>query len=329
MTANVTKTVSTFPSAGRYRADGDAARISVKTWTPDGVGGGHPPTAILQLNHGMQEYIDRYDAFARTVAAHGWLVVGMDFIGHGDSVDDASQLGYTGVALSGGRNPLVEDMHALRRRTQAQWPGVPYVMFGHSMGSFVLRAYLAAYADDTLSGAVISGTGAMAPGMVTLAKTLLGVLGVVQNPEHRSMLFAALSIGPYNKPFADHGKARTQFEWLSRDPQRVDQYVADQRCGGVFSLAADRLLMDVIARCNAPSAFQSTPKDLPLLLVSGEADPVGEMGAGVTKVADAYRAAGVRDVTLNLFPQARHELLNETNRDEVTADILAWLAAHL
>ena len=327
MPGDVQKTVSAFPSAGQYEA-GHEASISVKTWVSSQVDEQHPPKGVLQLNHGMVEYIDRYDAFARAAAGRGWLVVGMDFLGHGDSVTDASQLGHTGLALPDGRNPLIEDMHTLRRRTQAQWPGVPYVMFAHSMGSFVLRAYLGLHGEG-LSGAVISGTGTMSAGMIRLAKGLLAVLGVFNKPSHRSALFAKLSLGAYNKPFEKNGGARTEFDWLSRDTEQVDRYVADPRCGGTFTLAADRLLIDAMARANAPWTYEHTPKDLPLLLMSGGDDPVGGAGVGVRAVADAYRAAGVRDVTLRLYPQARHELLNEINRAEVTHDLLDWLDARL
>jgi len=321
----ISKTTSVFPSAGRYDAGGPAASIAVKTWTPDGVTPDNPPRSILQINHGMCEYVDRYDAFARAAAGRGLLVVGMDFIGHGDSVTDASQLGFTGPALPGGGNVFVDDMHTLRQRTQAAWPGVPYVMLGHSMGSFVLRAYLAQHGDG-LAGAVISGTALMAAPMVGVAKALLGVLGVFHKPEYRSPFFEGMSVGPYNKPFTPKGGvARTPFEWLSRDTAQVDKYAADPRCGFVFSLAADRLMIDVLARANAASAYQSTPKSLPLLLVSGTADPVGGMSKGVTTVAEAYRRAGVGDVTLKLYEDGRHEMLNELNRDEATEDILNWV----
>ncbi|MCL2783369.1 MAG: lysophospholipase, partial [Propionibacteriaceae bacterium] len=301
--SDVMKSESAFASVGRYEIGGDAASICVKTWAPTDASSDRPPVAVLQLNHGMVEYIDRYDAFARAVAAQGWLVVGMDFLGHGDSVVNAGQLGHTGVALPNGRNALIEDMHALRQRTQTQWPDVPYIMFGHSMGSFVLRAYLAEHGDG-LAGAVISGTGTMSGGMVHLAKALLWGIGLFHKPDYRSKFFEAMSIGPYNKPFEKGG--RTEFDWLSRDNEQVDKYVADPRCGGVFTLAADRLLIDSIALANAPTAYEHTPKQLPLLLISGGSDPVGGMKSGVTKVADAYRHAGVQDVTLKLYDDARH-----------------------
>ena len=315
--ADVTKTNSTFDSAARYAADLPPAAIAVKTWV-----GTDPPKAILQLNHGMAEYIDRYDAFARAVAARGWLVVGMDFIGHGDSATDDDQLGFTGVALPDGRNVLLEDMHALRQRTQAEHPGLPYFMFAHSMGSFVLRAYLALHGSG-LAGVVLSGTGTMASPMIAAAKAILACLGVAHKPDYRSPFFHAMSIGPYNKPFEKAG-ARTDCDWLSRDEDQVDLYVADPRCGGLFTLAANRLLIDAAARAGEASTFAGTPTSLPLLMISGDRDPVGGMGKGVTQVAETYRRAGDA-VTLRLFADARHELLNELNREEVIAEVIAWL----
>ncbi|MCL2470942.1 MAG: alpha/beta hydrolase [Propionibacteriaceae bacterium] len=327
MARSVIKTGSSFHSAGRYTAD-EPARIAVKTWAPAGVGPDQPPVAILQLNHGMSEHINRYDRFARKAAERGWLVVGMDFLGHGDSVDERRQLGFSGPPLPGGRNVFLEDMHRLRVRTQAQWPDIPYFMFGHSMGSFVLRAYLEEHSDG-LSGAIICGTAAMSPLMVTFGKGLLTALGTVYPPEHRSRLFAVMSIGPYNKPFEKKGRARTQFEWLSGDDRQVTGYMSDPSCGFMFTLSCDRLLMDSLARANAPAAYRHVNKDLPLLLLSGGADPVGGMGKGVRKVARAYQRANVHDVTLHIYPGDRHELLNERNRGQVTSDILTWIDAHL
>jgi len=325
--ASVTKTNSSFESAACYSADSGPAVIAVKTWALDDVASGNqPPKAILQMNHGMAEYIDRYDAFAREVAALGWLVVGMDFIGHGDSAPLPEQLGYTGLALPDDRNVFLEDMHTLRKLTQAAYPGVPYFMFGHSMGSFLLRAYLG-HNGVGVTGAIISGTGVMAQQMVVMAKGLLGFLGLTHKPNYRSPFFTAMSIGAYNKPFEKAG-ARTPCDWLSRDNEQVDKYIADPRCGFMFTLAADKLLMDAIELANHPITYSKTPRDLGLLLISGGDDPVGNAGIGVTQVMNGYHSL-MKDVTMKLYPHGRHEMLNEINRDEVTADIIAWLEAHL
>jgi len=324
MVAALTCARSTFPSVGRYRADEDPALIVVKTWSAGEYGPDRRPRGILQINHGMTEHIDRYDHFAKTIAARGWLVVGMDFIGHGDSAPEPDQLGHAGVALPRGRNIFVEDMGELRRLTQQQWPDVPYVMFGHSMGSFVLRAYLAERAAG-LAGAILCGTGTQPQALLQGVRGVLGRLERARLVDHRSALFDRLTVGANNKPFEVRGQARTPFEWLNRDAAQVDLYMADPRCGFSFTLSADFALMDAFAKAESKAAYRGLPPGLPILLVSGSDDPVGGQGRGPRQVAAAYRAAGVGRVHLKLYPGARHEILHELNRDEVEGDIADWL----
>jgi alpha-beta hydrolase superfamily lysophospholipase len=316
----MTKTTQSLPSAARYEAgDAQPAALAVKLWAPDG-----EPKAVLQLHHGMVEYIDRYDAFATSAADRGYLVAGLDFIGHGDSATPA-QLGHTGVPPADGSNVFVADAAAFRDHLDALYPGLPHFIFGHSMGSFVVRAYLAQRGAG-LAGAVIMGTGTVPAATVKSAAGLLGLFGRFYPPDHHSPFFAKLVLGANNKPFAKGG--RTPFDWLSRDPAEVDKYIADPRCGGTFTLAANRQLLQAFSLASDPAAYDATPKDLPLLVVSGQADPVGGMGAGVRQVVQAYRAAGVKDVTCLLYPEARHEILNETNKAAVAGDLLDWLDAH-
>jgi alpha-beta hydrolase superfamily lysophospholipase len=315
------KTISSFPSAGAYTAGGAPAEISVKTWAPPG-----EPRAVLQLNHGMAEYIDRYERFALAAAGRGYLVVGMDFIGHGDTAPEAGEISHMGISLPGGRNVLVEDMHTLRTTTAAAHPGLPYFLFGHSMGSFALRAYLGQHGDG-LAGAIVCGTGHLPPATLRFAQGFLRFLGLVHKPDYRSEFFAQLTLGAHNKPFEKPGPARTKFDWLTRDEAEVDAYVADPRCHVTFSLSANRYLIDAYRRASDPATFAATPAGLPLLLISGSADPVGLMGRSPLKVKELYEASGHSDVTLNLYDGARHELLNEVNRDDVTRDVLEWLEA--
>ncbi|MDR1806830.1 MAG: alpha/beta hydrolase [Propionibacteriaceae bacterium] len=315
MSDDVTTSESFFPSAGRFRRD-VPAQIAVTTWAPPG-----PPKAVLQLNHGMAEHIDRYDALARLAAGRGYLVVGMDFIGHGDSVEDPAQLGHAGLPMPSGRNVFLEDMGELRRRTQAQYPDLPYFMFGHSMGSFVLRAYLEDHGEN-LAGAIICGSGAISRALLAGGQCLLWAVSLVRPPDYRSKLFFQMSLGQYNKPFAQN--ARTEFDWLSRDPAEVDLYLNDPRCAFLFSLTANAALLDASWRAGSPAAFTGPPLQLPLLIVSGACDPVGGMGAGVTGVARQYERAG-KDVTLKLYDDVRHEIINDYNRDAVMADLLDWL----
>jgi alpha-beta hydrolase superfamily lysophospholipase len=314
----VSTTTFTYASTGAYQP-GQPAEITVQVWEPEG-----RPKAVLQLAHGMVEFIGRYDAFAQAAAARGWAVVGADFIGHGDSAPEG-MIGHTGLALPNQRNVFLEDFHTLRSLAEDRFPGVPISLFGHSMGSFVVRAYLAEHGLG-VAAAVICGTGSVPAATLSFARGVLALLSLQYKPDHRSEWFKRLTLGANNKPFEKAG-ARTEFDWLSRDEAEVDKYIADPRCGATFTLAANKVLIDAFAR--AERAYAATPKALPLLLVSGEEDPVGGNGAGVTAVATRYEEAGVTDVTVRLYEGARHELLNETNRAEVATDVLDWLDAHL
>jgi len=325
MAPEIQLTHSEFPSAGSYQKGGEPARIHVLSWADAAITTAHPPRGVIQLNHGMCEYVARYDPLARALAACGWLVVGMDFIGHGDSAPEPGQLGYTGWPLPDGLNVFVEDLATLRRRIQQRWPDLPLVLFGHSMGSFVLRAYLADHGAG-LAGAIICGTGTLPRPLLRGGLGALTALERSHGPEHRSAWFDRLTVGAYNKPFARRG-ARTDFDWLSRDPAAVDAYVSDPRCGFLFTLAANRQLLDAFSRAEAPEAYQTTPRDLPLLVISGADDPVGGQGQGVRRVAARYRATGLSQLRLKLYPGARHEILHEINRAEVIRDLVAWVNA--
>jgi alpha-beta hydrolase superfamily lysophospholipase len=196
------------------------------------------------------------------------------------------------------------------------------------MGSFVLRSYLSQHGAG-LTAAVACGTAYMAPAMVDTGKAVLGLMGLFRKPDFRSDFFANISTGPYNKPFQKGAGPFTGSEWLSRANDDVSTYVEDPRCGFIFTLSADRLMMDALGRANSPRGFAAVPHNLPLLLISGGDDPVGGQGKGVARVAHNYRSAGMTDVTLKLYPGARHELLNETNADEVVADVIAWITTKL
>lgn len=296
----------------------DDTPLHVRRWLPDG-----EPTAVVQVAHGMAEHSGRYERFAQALTGAGYAVYAEDHRGHGRTSGGADT-GY--LADSDGWNAVVEDLAAVTAHATSEHPGLPVAFFGHSMGSFLGRSYAMAHGSD-LAALVLCGTagdpgalGKVGGGVAALEARTLG-------RRHTSKLMNTLTFGQYNAAFKP---TRTDFDWLSRDPAEVDAYIADPRCGEVFTAGFYGDLLGGLDRINRDDQVARIPSGLPVLLISGDKDPVGgKAGKGVTAVAGQLRKAGVRDVTLTLYPGARHELLNETNRDEVTADVLAWLGEHL
>lgn len=282
-------------------------RLDYRMWLPEG-----EPKAVIQLVHGMAEHIDRYDATARALTGHGFAVVGHTHLGHGSA---AKIKGYFGE--KDGWQHLIDDVHLLRQRTQRYHPGVPYILLGHSMGSFVVRCYLMQYAQG-LAGAILSGTGFFPKPVALLGLGVAKLVCLFGGEKKPSKLINGIAFGGSNKLFKP---ARTDFDWLTRDEAIVDSYVADPYCGFIFTGGGYR---DFFTGLNRLTKVQGVPEGLPVLLFSGEKDPVGS-GNGVNKVADQLRAAGVKQVDVKLYPDGRHEMFNELNRDEVWQDVAAWV----
>ena len=276
--------------------------------------------AVFQISHGMIEFIERYEPFAAFLADKGYMVVGHDHLGHGKTAKTPEDWGY----FADGESPeiLIGDMNKLR--TLSQEPDKPYFMLGHSMGSFYARQYLCEWGDE-LDGAIIMGTGFQPKALVQLARTICRVLAVFHGWHYRSKLVARLSFLGYNKGL----EGRTAHDWLNRDPVEVDRYRADERCTFIFTLNAYYSMFSGILRLYDPALLARVPKDLPLLFLAGDADPVGEQGAGVKRAVKSLLDAGVKNIEVKLYPSARHELLVELNREEVFADIGDWLERRL
>ena len=282
--------------------------IHVHLWLPEG-----PVKAVVQIVHGMAEYIDRYADTARDLCARGFAVAGHNHRGHGKECP-TNQLGY--FADENGWDLLIEDIRAVAQSLKSRFPGLPRILLGHSMGSFAVREYVLRYPDD-MDAVVLSGTGTY-PAPVCRAGHLLASA----IPKKKiAKVVDAIAFSANNKPFAPN---RTPFDWLSRDEKQVDKYVADPLCGFVFTAGAYRdFFGGLLALCKT-ERLASLPKSLPVLFISGANDPVGK-DQGVRRCAEQWQAAGVKDVTVRLYENARHELFNETNRDEVIADLAQWI----
>ncbi len=292
--------------------------VQAVQWLPE-----HPPRGVVQLVHGISEHMGRYAPFARFLTDHGFAVCGHDHLGHGRTARGPEEYGFLGE--QDGWNYLVQDVRALRERMGEIFPGIPYVLFGHSMGSFVARTYLIRW-PGTLDGCILSGTGQEKAPLVAFGKAASRLLCALRGPNTRSKLITDLSLGAYNRQFRPN---RTQNDWISRDEAVVDAYNADPLCQFVPTVGMFRDMMEGLQFIGNPNNVSRMDPNTPILLCSGDQDPVGSCGKGVERVAALFRAAGVKDLTVRLYPGGRHEILNEQNREEVYADLLHWLEAHL
>ena len=302
----------TFPSA-----DGKTQIHSVE-WLPDG-----EVRAVLQIAHGVSEYILRYKPFADYLPAHGFAVVGHDHLGHGSSTTPDGKPMYFGP--KGSWNWVVQDIETRRRLAKERFPNTPYLMLGHSMGSFLLRTYLIRF-PGTVDGAIIMGTGQMTAPLVAGGKLVAAVESLRVGESNASSVVQLLAFGTYNKIFAPN---RTGFDWLSVNTENVDRYIADPLCGGNPSIGLFREMLGGISLIGNPERVKQMDPATPILLISGAMDPVGDCGKGVQRVYDLFRKAGVRDLTLKLYPELRHEILCETDRETVFEDVYRWLRSKL
>jgi alpha-beta hydrolase superfamily lysophospholipase len=287
-----------MPSSTFGYTSADGMQIAAYRWDPDG-----PPRAAVQLTHGMGEHARRYEHVARALNDAGFVVYAQDHRGHGASADPDA-LGDLG---KGGWPGLVDDIGLLSAKIRSDHPGLPLILLGHSMGSFAVQQYLFGHSADA-DAVVLTGTAAI--------DLLEGALDLDQ----------PIDLSAFNAPFAP---ARTDYDWLSRDEAMVDAYVADPRCGFGIDTASGKAMFVGARRGADPAQVAAIRPDLPLYIAVGEADPVNGGLALLTPLADRYRAAGLTDVTVRTYPEARHEILNETNRDQVIAELITWIDREL
>ncbi|MCI9287815.1 MAG: alpha/beta hydrolase [Clostridia bacterium] len=288
--------------------------VHAKIWKNDNI---KRYKGIVQLVHGMQEYIERYDEFAKLLADSGYIVVGHDHLGHGDTAKEDSDFGY--FAKENGWDRLAEDVHILQNKVSKEYPELPYIIFGHSMGSLVVRTYLTKYKDD-LAGVILCGTSGQKGGLL-VGQILTKLIMIFRGDRYRSSLLEYLITGSFNKKFKPN---RTKADWTSRDEEVVDKYQKDSKCGFNFTTNGYLNLLKGSYYLSKQRNINKT-LNVPILLISGDKDPVGGMGKGVIRVFDMLEKAGLDKVSIRLFKDARHELLNEINKDEVCYVILDWL----
>ncbi len=290
----------------------DGANLHVSGWVVQN------PKAIVQILHGMAEYGSRYARLAQALATARYSVYAHDHRGHGQSVPKGDPPGH--MANDDSWNRIVEDAHGVNREIAKRHPDVPIIILGHSMGSFVLQQLLFERPNDMVAAA-LSGSNGKPPPIAMVGKLLARIERVRVGKHKSSPVLQKLTFGEYNKPFEP---ARTEFDWLSRDPDEVDKYIADPLMGFAVSTQTWLDLLNGLDRISKPSNVGKVPKDKPLYLFAGDKDPVGDNGKGMKNLYDAYKRAAIFDVRLKLYPEARHETLNETNRQEVTDDLIAW-----
>lgn len=304
------KEVFTFPSS-----DG-AWRVSALIYTPDE---GAVVRGVVQLSHGMCEYVKRYEPLARELCQAGLVFCGGDHLGHGaTALLNREKLGYFGPR--GSRKYLVEDLELLRREMAGRYPGVPYFLLGHSMGSFIARLYARRF-GGSLDGLILSGTAGKNPA-AAMGKAIARSVELVKGPRYVSRRVYELANGSFSKAIPE---SRTPVDWLSKDPEICAAYLRDPLCAFQFTVSAYYELFCMVEECNSPQWYAGMPKRLPVYLLSGEQDPVGAMGAGPREVYEGLIKSGCQDVELKLYPQGRHEMFNEVEKEEVKRELMQWL----
>ncbi len=304
-----------------YDSRDGKTKIHGVIWKPDCMLAKQPgkPRCVLQIVHGMEEYAARYDEFAGFLNQYDICVIGNDHLGHGQSVSEEVPLGYFGkddIATV-----VVRDVHRLKKMVQAEIPDVPFIIMGHSMGSFITRNYICRYGSG-IAGAVIMGTGYQPPALLGCGKLVTNVIALFHGWKYKSKFVQNLAFGSYQKRI-EHPQTTT--DWLSLNAENVKRYNEDPLCGFGFTINGFHTLFEFIGRAQSASWRNQIPKSLPMFFAAGEQDPVGNYGEGVKKAFSLYQKAGMGNLTIKLYEKDRHELLNEDDRMEIAQDIYEWM----
>lgn len=272
---------------------------------------------VVQISHGMAEYSNRYSRFALELCKAGYAVFISDHVGHGASIKDREMLGFFGE--ENGEETFIDDLKTLTDMAKAEYPDLPFFMLGHGMGSLIARKYTAKY-GYLLDGVIYSGTSGENPALgmgLLLANAMIKQNG----PMHRSDLLDTIAFGAYNRKT----KKRTERDWSTRDEVEVDKIIADELCGYKYTVSGMKVLFTTLKQVTTRRWYNTIPLSMPIFLISGSMDPVGDYSKGVTEVYRILKKTGHRNVSMKIYEGARHEILNETNRDEVYSDIIEWL----
>lgn len=300
----------TYSSCGK-------GQIHACRWEPEGSVKG-----IVQIVHGIAEYAQRYQDFAAFLNRLGYLVVAEDHMGHGESGGKDCVQGH----FYGGWFSAVADSYQLLQDTKTEFPDVPYILFGHSMGSFMVRTMLIQYPNSGISGAIICGTGWMPEAVLRAGLTVAKAICRFGNEYKPNTLLHKLMFGAYNSR-VEH--PRTAFDWLSRDNAQVDRYIADPLCGFPETAGLARDMLEGILFIQQQENLQKMNKSLPVHFVAGGDDPVGDYGDGVRKAAKMFQECGIQKASCRIYSLCRHEILNEINKNEVYEDIAEWIKSVL
>lgn len=302
--------------SGTFAGSNGHSRVYCYQYIPEG-----EPVGIVQIVHGMCEYLERYEPFIEFLLSKGLIVCGNDHLGHGrtgaSDPQDTSGLGFMG---SEGWKFMVEDLDRLRRYVRQQDSGLPYYMIGHSMGSFLTRAYISRYQGE-LDGVILCGTAGSNP-LIREALLIARRVIAAKGGEYRSTVLNRLAFGMYNRKYTER---HNEYDWLSRDVELTERYAEDPYCNYIFTADGFQNLFSLLRYVSSADCYRAVDCELPMLIISGDMDPVGDYGRGVREVYRRYRKAGVHELSMKLYSECRHELFNETNKKEIYNDVFSWL----
>lgn len=304
--------------------------IHGKLWIPEGT-----IVAVVQISHGMQEHIDRYDEFARYLAKRGILVAGNSHMGHGDSVNNTDDYGYFSIPIKGMNKKqkinhdssanVVKDLYHITKVVKKHYPGLPYILLGHSMGSFMVRRYLMQY-GNVVDGAIIIGTGNQPEKLLKAGRMIVNGITMIKGERFRSSLVNDILFGAYNREIEN---PLSKEDWICSDRDTINKYREDEKCGFLFTMNGIEALISTMEYIIKDENIAKLPKNVKMLLASGKEDPVGNYGEDVEEIYEKYKKHGVRDISMKMYDGCRHEILNETIRETIYADIYDWIKEHI